>query len=215
MISSFIKKIPRGVLLLISIMLFVFVLPQVASIDRAAIVPELFYTFLLFSISISIEKREIWFRVFISLSVFMIWLMFYMDSHAVKYIAFSFTVLVYILAVVKMVVQIIKQKEVDTRLILETINGYLLIGVIISLLNVMILWYNPQAISFGSKSNVFSVSDIIYFSYINMTSVGFGEIIPVSNIAKSISIISVVTGQLYLAIIMAFIIGKFLNSRHK
>ncbi|MUP14329.1 hypothetical protein DWB61_04425 [Ancylomarina euxinus] len=48
-----------------------------------------------------------------------------------------------------------------------------------------------------------------------MTTIGFGEIIPQSQIAKSLSIFSGIVGQFYLTIIMALIIGKLLNSMLK
>ncbi|WP_158614374.1 ion channel [Ancylomarina euxina] len=59
------------------------------------------------------------------------------------------------------------------------------------------------------------ISDIVYYSFVCMTTIGFGEIIPQSQIAKSLSIFSGIVGQFYLTIIMALIIGKLLNSMLK
>jgi len=114
-----------------------------------------------------------------------------------------------------MISQIIKKKDVDGHLIIETINGYLLIGVIISFINSTILWHNSQAITFPKSIDLIDIGDIVYYSFVSMTTIGFGEIIPQSQIAKSLSIFSGIVGQFYLAIIMALIIGKLLNSKHK
>jgi len=114
-----------------------------------------------------------------------------------------------------MISQIIKKKDIDGHLIIETINGYLLIGVIISFINSTILWHNNQAIAFPKSIGHIDIGDIVYYSFVSMTTIGYGEIIPQSQVAKSLSVFSGIVGQFYLAIIMALIIGKLLNSKHK
>ncbi len=52
--------------------------------------------------------------------------------------------------------------------------------------------------------------DFIYFSYVTLTTVGFGDIAPVHHIAKSFSILVGIFGQLYLTILVAIIIGKYI-----
>jgi len=53
--------------------------------------------------------------------------------------------------------------------------------------------------------------DYIYFSLVTMTTLGYGDVTPVSSSAKSITIMIAVTGQLYLTILVAMLVGKFLR----
>ena len=181
--------------------------------ESKTVINEIFYSILLFSVFSVIEKKELWFKIFIIISVVFIWMMFFIEKPLLKYLAFSFTVAVFSIASVKMVIQIIRQKEVNTKLILETINGYLLIGIIFTFLNLIISVYNPSAISFTEDNTMLEMGSLIYFSFISMTSIGYGEIVPISSIARSTSVMSAIIGQMYLAIIMAFIIGKFLTQK--
>lgn len=54
--------------------------------------------------------------------------------------------------------------------------------------------------------------DFIYFSYVTLTTVGFGDITPVHPFAKSFTILISIAGQLYLTILIAIVIGKYLAS---
>jgi hypothetical protein len=108
--------------------------------------------------------------------------------------------------------QIARTKKMDSYILVEAVNGYLLIGLISVILNSLILLVDKNAINFESTP---SLSDIIYYSYINLTSIGFGEIVPKSQIARKISIFTGISGQLYLAIIIALIVGKFSSLKSK
>ena len=215
MFKSLFKNIPKELSVFIGVIAFIFIIPISSSLYNQRFFSELIYSFLLFSIFSLIEKKQIWFKILIIISIILIWLMYFFERDTYKYIAFSFTILVFMIATSKMIIEIISQKTINAKLILETINGYLLIGVTFSFTNMMILIYNREALKFSNGQDIINIGDVIYYSYTNLTSLGYGDIIPVIGVAKSISIISVIIGQLYLSIIMAFIIGKFLNLQSK
>jgi len=48
--------------------------------------------------------------------------------------------------------------------------------------------------------------DFLYFSYITLTTVGYGDIVPVSNVARTVAVLEALTGQLYLVTIVAVIV---------
>lgn len=52
------------------------------------------------------------------------------------------------------------------------------------------------------------VMDFLYFSMITQTTVGFGDIAPVAPFARSMVGLEAVTGQLYIAIIVAWLVGR-------
>ncbi|MGZ2370775.1 ion channel [Ancylomarina sp. YFZ004] len=213
--KKILTRIPRGTYLLISIILFIFVLPVVIDDSHKDLVYASFYSIILLSISSIIGEKKVWALIAILCAVCSIWLMYFIDEKSIKYIAFSFSILIFTATVVTMIGQIMRNKDIDGHLIIETINGYLLIGVIISFINSTILLHNSQAITFLENIGHIDIGDIVYYSFVSMTTIGFGEIIPQSQIAKSLSIFSGIVGQFYLAIIMALIIGKLLNSKHK
>ena len=206
----FFRRIPKSLILLLSIVSFVYVLPL---LDNSAFI-ELFntisYSLMLISIFSIIDNKTRFLKYIIIATLGLIWMMYFSPYALVKYIAFLFSVMVFIIATIIMIKQIVSSKTVSGKVIVDVICGYLLIGVILGFLNRVLLWINPGAIGLDGPS---TISDIIYYSFITVTTIGYGDISPVSSAAKSLSILFGVIAQLYLTIIIALIIGKFLNSK--
>ncbi len=208
------RKIPKHSYLLFGIFLFVFVFPMLRAFGKGGLLISISYTIMLLSVGAIIESKKKWMYLVILIAVVLQWVvhMFsYKEFPYLNYISFAFSVGTFIMATFLMIHQIIRSKKVDSKLIIETIVGYLLIGVIFTLINVLIISVDYEAISFAtSKPNL---TDIIYYSFITVTTIGFGDISPVSAVARSFAILFGLISQLYLTIIIAFIIGKFLNNK--
>lgn len=105
--------------------------------------------------------------------------------------------------------KIAKTKIVDLSTIFDSISGYLLIGMIGGLifegLNVLI----PN--SFNGLTENSSLFDLQYFSFITLTSVGYGDISPASEAARSLVLFLALAGQLYLTILIAILVGKYIS----
>ena len=84
----------------------------------------------------------------------------------------------------------------------------LIAGIILKTLNS----YYPGSISIPISENS-SFHDYIYFSFVTLTTLGYGDILPVKPIAKSFVIMLSIAGQFYMAIIMAFLVSKYLNNK--
>ena len=62
--------------------------------------------------------------------------------------------------------------------------------------------------SFSTTTNeLTSVKDWLYFSFITLTTVGYGDIVPVKPIARSLATSEAITGQLYLAVLLAHLVS--------
>ena len=92
---------------------------------------------------------------------------------------------------------------------MESINGYLLMGMLFSTLVVVLMRYDPGAFNFKGIGISAISRDSIYFTFITMTSTGYGEYTPQIPVAKSLAILISTAGQLYIAIIIAMLVGKF------
>ncbi len=204
------KRVPKSIFLLISIVSFVFILPLLKYPRLTELFNAIAYSFMLLSVFSIIDKKTRFLKYMVVAASFLIWLMYFSSSQASSYVAFLFSVVVFTITTVVMVMQIVSSKTVTGKVIVETICGYLLIGVIFGFLNSVLLWINPGSIGIDSPK---TMADIMYYSFITITTIGFGDISPVSPGAKSLSILFGVISQLYLTIIMALIIGKFLNSK--
>ena len=52
---------------------------------------------------------------------------------------------------------------------------------------------------------------MIYFSFITLTTLGYGDITPVSRMAKNLALLEAVWGQTYLAVLVARLVGRHLS----
>jgi len=206
----FLKKIPKSIFLLISISIFVFVLPLLKHPEFAELFNTIAYSLILLSVFSIIDNKTRFLRYLIVAAVILIWLMYFSDYRLNKYIAFSFSIIVFVITTVTMIKQIVSSRNVSAKVIVETICGYLLIGIILGFLNSILLWVNPNALGIDEHR---TISDVMYYSFITVTTIGYGDVSPISPAAKSLSILFGVIAQLYLTIIMALIIGKYLNEK--
>ena len=65
-----------------------------------------------------------------------------------------------------------------------------------------------EAISSGREL----IEPLMYFSYITLMTVGYGDMLPVSALAQKSVILVGLTGQFYLVIITAVVVGKYISA---
>jgi voltage-gated potassium channel len=120
-----------------------------------------------------------------------------------------------------MVRHIAKSKRVTGTIIINSINGYLLIGILggvaLSMTQIVQeLFFNIKISTIDFAGHAASgFHDYLYFSFVTLTTLGYGDITPVSSLAKSLTVIIAIAGQLYLTILVAMLVGKFLSRPEK
>lgn len=107
--------------------------------------------------------------------------------------------------VLSLIRQISSAKEVTKRVILEAVNGYLLMGLVFTFLIGLMIQFDPMSFNFTGTS----LHDSMYFGFVTFATLGYGDLLPVKPYAKSLSILIAVCGQLYVAVIIALLVGKF------
>ena len=82
---------------------------------------------------------------------------------------------------------------------------YLLFGLLWARFYQILYSINPAFFLMSSQDNEFS---LIYFSFVTLVSLGYGDIVPVSVTARSLAILEGVIGQLYLVIMISSMVAK-------
>ncbi|MCU0371550.1 MAG: potassium channel family protein [Bacteroidales bacterium] len=103
-----------------------------------------------------------------------------------------------------------KAPEVNVDVIITAVNIYLLMGLIFSSLAFTFYKLIPGAYNFPAYITEPVFVNFNYYSFITMTTVGYGDITPLLPQTQTLAYFIAVTGQLYVAIIMAFLVGKLL-----
>jgi voltage-gated potassium channel len=208
----------NNIVLLICLIVMILFFP-VLSFHRVLMKNILFMAIVLFgTFSLDFVKRAQ--KILIAsgtVTICLVWLDHFFPNQVLD-LVFSFSFFFFNLFIVVFMVRHIAQSEkVNVTIILNSINGYLLIGILGSVLLAMaellqksLYHLDTGAINFaGGTAKGFH--DFLYFSFVTLTTLGYGDVTPVSAFAKSATIIIAVTGQLYLTILIAMLVGKFLS----
>lgn len=107
---------------------------------------------------------------------------------------------------------VFRPKAVRFNDVLALCAGYLIIGVIGASFLFMLNYHIGNAFSIPQGSEFY---DLLYFSYVTLTGVGYGDIVPSHSITKAASLLIGIVGQLYLVIVVGIIIGKYLANDRK
>ncbi len=124
--------------------------------------------------------------------------------------------LIYILYLSIAAILILRDIFLSPKTTLDNIRGgvcvYLLIGFIWSLLYGITASLDTEAFS-QPIIEAESYGRAVYFSFTTLTTLGYGDIIPVSPLAKMLTNLEAIIGQLYPSILMAILISDYLSQR--
>jgi voltage-gated potassium channel Kch len=173
---------------------------------------------LLFFVTVMILDKH-W-RIMLTVAVFLTgleWVVSYLELIFLTAISRFLIILFFAFVVVILIFQIARTKEVSTQVILSSINGYLLLGLVYSLLLGVINKIHPEAFNFPEvvSSTINRTSDYIYYGFVTFTTLGYGDISPQIPVARSMAILTSVSGQIYLAVIIALLVGKYAGRAHR
>jgi hypothetical protein len=114
------------------------------------------------------------------------------------------------ITLVSLLSHIRRAKEVTADLIMGAASAYFLIGLFWAFIFFFIETFSPGSFRLeGSAADM--ESQLLYYSFVTLTTVGYGDINPASLIARSYSVLEAVTGQLYLTVLVAGLVGLYIS----
>ena len=104
--------------------------------------------------------------------------------------------------------QVLLTGKVDLNIIVGSVALYLLIGMIWSILYTILLEFSPDALNGIDPGMWYDNYPLTtYFSFVTLTTLGYGDISPATPVAQVMVILEAVIGMFYLAVIVASLIG--------
>jgi hypothetical protein len=141
-----------------------------------------------------------------------IWAAYYFkNSIHSQWFKFICLLVFYCYLAVQLFLQIKKNRAVDLNIIFASVSGYLLIGAIGGFVFQLLTLAVPG--SFKGLAGPFETYGLQYFSYITLTSVGYGDISPATEAAQSLVLLLALSGQIYLTVLVAILVGKYLSEK--
>lgn len=108
--------------------------------------------------------------------------------------------------------QLLGNRQVTKETLVAAVNAYLCIGIMYAFAYHFLVQINPAAFS-GDMLSGDRFDACIYLSFVTMTTLGYGDITPNTELAAVLTWTQAVVGQLYVALTVARIVGV-MASRH-
>jgi len=114
-------------------------------------------------------------------------------------------------------VQVFREGPITAYRIQGAIVVYLLMGVMWSVAYQLVLRLVPGAFAFAQGPREAAPADyrLVYYSFITLTTIGYGDITPVHPAARSLAVAEGLVGQLYPAILIARLVSMELETRRR
>ncbi len=110
--------------------------------------------------------------------------------------------------------QVWRAEYVNKNVILGLMSGYVSLGFLAFFLFMSIALTHPgafQGILLNTENMVQFSEAMLYYAYITLLTIGYGEIVPVIPIAQKAAILVGLMGQFYLVIITAVVVEKYIR----
>ena len=96
---------------------------------------------------------------------------------------------------------------------------YVIIGIFWTQLFSTLDLVNPAAFDYGIHGPALGLvrrySLLLYYSFVTLLTIGFGDVIPVSSMAQTLTVIEGLIGQFYLVFFMASLVGVYVSSQSR
>ncbi len=214
----------RMLIFLLSIFLLLIMFPLIQIFGASFLfIDELFFNLSLIGGVYLVSKNK---KIFVSstllavMSVTIIWFDRLLESKMILVTGLALETLFFAIVAVVIIKHVLQYKKVTEDKFYGAISAYLMLGIIGSMLYTILELLNPNSFHFASgiiinEINItpyrFYFSQFLYFSFITLSSLGYGDIVPVSGLARLFSSMEAVTGQLYVAVLIARLVGLHIS----
>jgi hypothetical protein len=121
-----------------------------------------------------------------------------------------------IFVVVHLLGFILRAPRVNSEVLCAGISTYLLLGLSWSFAYLLVAQLTPDAFFLNNGTTTghsLHGADAFYFSLITLSTVGYGDIIPVSNVARMLAAMEAITGSLFVAVLIARLVALYSSER--
>ena len=133
------------------------------------------------------------------------WLAYVFPSTPLDLIKKGFSLLFFIYTVLLLLLYLVRQEKITRSVLMCAMSTYFLMAM---------MWASAysllESVFPGSFQNINAQDpsgDFFYFSFVTITTLGYGDILPLTAKAKALVIIETILGQLYVAIMIARLVG--------
>jgi voltage-gated potassium channel len=139
------------------------------------------------------------------------WLPLPFDIHGVEFFFFAVLLAGCVVGILRYV---FRTSRVTVDTIFGAVAAYLLLAAWFAVLHMLLLHLNPNSFRIPDatpEAPGVVRSDLLYFSLITIVTVGYGDIVPVTPLARMVAAFEGVVGQFYVAAVVAMLVARYIS----
>jgi membrane-associated HD superfamily phosphohydrolase len=108
----------------------------------------------------------------------------------------------------------LKKRIITSNVLYGAISSYLLIGLVFAIIYSLIHVIDHNAFSLKiASTGTPALQTFIYYSFVTLTTLGYGDITPLSDISRTLAWLEAAFGQVYLTILIAQLVGTYIAQK--
>ena len=107
---------------------------------------------------------------------------------------------------------VLRASQVDKEVLCAGVSVFFMIGLLWTMAYILVGQLSSGAFSFANdpeNERTMTGFNAFYFSFTTLTTVGFGDISPVSKLARTLAIMEAITGMFYMAILISRLVSMY------
>ena len=208
----------RFLILLVLILFMLVLTPFLDEFVQTRILRDVFLTaifiFIIYSIRLKRSQAIIAFVLALPLIV-ATWSAYFVEIKSLSLLTRIFGAFFFAYAAINILRIIANSEQVTSETIFAAIVAYMLIALMWAFLYMILELVSPGSFSFPEMGFREESMRFEYFSFITITTLGYGDITPLTNQASALTLIEAVVGQIYLVVLVAWLVGMHVSQRSK
>jgi hypothetical protein len=134
-----------------------------------------------------------------------------LESNSPGYLALSwgFNAVFYTFTLANLLNYVLRRDFMTADKLYGAVAAYMLVAILWAFLYGVLQYFYPGAYGVGGTPKVLDMGEMIYFSFTALSTAGFGDITPMLIQSRFLTILEMITGVMYVAILIARLTGVY------
>ncbi len=208
----------RLLILLCLILGLLVLVPILNRFVTARIFLEIFLTAIVISMAYTISRKKGYLIAGVLLAIVTLaalWSQYFFPNKSIAAIGMIAGALFIGGVIIGMLRFVIKSTEVNREIIYAAILLYLMAALMWAFVYTFLELVDPASFNIDLGRPEGHLLVFQYYSFVTITTLGYGDITPVTEVAKAFSVLEAVVGQLYLVVAVAWLVGMYVSKKSK
>jgi hypothetical protein len=200
--------------LLIALVLLFFFFPFVEEVKDGDVIVSILLSLVLLSAVLAVADRKRVFLIAVVLAIPAIagrWISHFRPDLVPPPVFLTAGLVLIAFVVANLLRFVLRAPSVNVEVLCASISAYLMLGLLWTVAYWLVDQLTPGAFAFGTNVERQSIRgfNAFYFSFVTLSTVGYGDITPVSKVARMLAAMEAMTGLLYVAVLIARLVSLY------